>query len=159
MHLNWMQQTSWLICHKSNLYFKFKQPMRLDVDTAQITTQGQNNTFKGIGASSVCVTMTGTMQKECSDQHHKLHYLLWKLMCYRKRSERKNFCTSGCWWVISLARTFSLATNWVSKKKKKREQKIKPIFSALRLFHKYYLMTQINSFQSLLGAWVKGSNY
>lgn len=44
--------------------------MRLDVDTAQITTEGKN-TFKSTGASSVCVIMTGTMQKECSDQHHR----------------------------------------------------------------------------------------
>lgn len=26
--------------------------------------------------------------------------------------------TSGCWWVISLTRTFSLATNWLRKEKK-----------------------------------------
>lgn len=40
------------------------------MDTAQITTEGKN-TFKSTGASSVCVIMTGTMQKECSDQHHR----------------------------------------------------------------------------------------
>lgn len=28
--------------------------------------------------------------------------------------------TSGCWWVISLTRTFSLATNWLRKKTKNR---------------------------------------
>lgn len=30
--------------------------MRPNVDTAQITSQGQNTVFKGIGASSVCVS-------------------------------------------------------------------------------------------------------
>lgn len=68
------------------------------------------------------------------------------------------FCTSG-WWVIFLTRTFSLATNWVSKKKKKVNREKKPIFSTSRLFHKDHLMTQISSSQSLLHACVTGRNY
>lgn len=34
--------------------------------------------------------------------------------------------TSGCWWLISLTRTFSLATNWLRSKRKKEEKEEEP---------------------------------
>lgn len=145
VHLIWTVQTSWPISHGSNPLNNQWQTQghrhtqnkhQHDPTWMQCKLWHKARTrhfWRGrLLAINKTELMKGTMPTEVptGSRHHRPATLaaVKTNMLAIEREVKEKFAlsplnTSGCWWVISLTRTFSLATNWLRQKKKKKKNR------------------------------------
>lgn len=134
VHLIWMEQTSWPISHGSNPLNNQWQTQghghtqnkhQHDPTWMQCKLWHKARTRHFWRGCLLAINKRQCLQETPTGSQHRkpatLAAVKTKTLAIEREVKEKfalsPLNTSGCWWLISLTRTFSLATNWLREKK------------------------------------------